>query len=76
MMQRRLRLRMSCVMIFDAFWKQTFAAALPATGKSGATALRFHASAKTMLAFPRPFRGLIGAFHSAELRAAKGKSRN
>jgi predicted membrane GTPase involved in stress response len=67
---------MACVVIFDAFWKQTFAATLPPSRKSGATALRFHAGAKTMLAFPCPFRGLIGPFHLAMCKAAKGKSRN
>jgi hypothetical protein len=63
-------------MIFGAFWKQTFAPALPPSRKSRATALRFHAGAKPMLAFPRPFRGLIGAFHLRTFKAAKGKSRN
>src|SRR5437870_3117205 len=58
-------------MIFDTLRKQTFAATLSSTRKGGAAALRFHARAKTMLAFTRTFRWLIGAFHLPGIKPQK-----
>src|SRR6266496_4509168 len=56
---------MAGVMILDALRKQTFAATLSPPRESGAAALCVHARAKTMLAFARSLRCLIGAFHGA-----------
>jgi hypothetical protein len=56
---------MAGVMILDTFRQQTFAASLSPTRESGAAALCFHARTKTMLAFARSFRCLVGAFHAA-----------
>jgi hypothetical protein len=53
-------------MIFHPFGQQTFPASLSPARESGAATLRFHARAKTMLAFTRSFRCLIGAFHEAD----------
>ena len=50
-------------MILDTLRQQTLAASLSATRESGAATLRFHARAKPMLAFARPFGWLVGAFH-------------
>jgi hypothetical protein len=50
-------------MILNTFRQQTFAASLSPTRESGAAALCLHPRAKTMLAFARSFRRLIGAFH-------------
>ena len=52
-------------MAFDTAWKQTFAAALPATGERGAAAFRLHARAKPVLAFARALAWLVCPFHKA-----------
>jgi hypothetical protein len=56
---------MASVMILDTLRQQTLAASLSPTRKNGAAALCFHARTKTMLAFARSFRCLVGAFHRA-----------
>jgi len=61
-------------MILDALRQQTFASSLSPARESGAAALCFHARAKTMLAFARSFRCLIGAFHGAMERTGTLKS--
>jgi len=66
---------MAGVMILDTLRQQTFAASLSPTRESGAAALRFHARTKTMLAFARSFRCLIGAFHLLTVNV-DGKGRN
>jgi hypothetical protein len=53
-------------MVLDAFRQKALAPTLPPTRESSAAALRFHARAKTMLAFARSFRCLIGAFHGTD----------
>ena len=53
-------------MTIDAFWQQTFAAALTTTREGGASAFGPHARAKTVLALARSFGWLISAFHKAE----------
>jgi hypothetical protein len=63
------------VMILDTLRQQTLAASLSPTRESGAATLRFHACAKTMLAFARSFRCLIGAFHEAVERTGTVKVR-
>ena len=60
-------------MILDALRQQTFASSLSPARESGAAALCFHARAKTMLAFARSFRCLIGAFHGAMERTGTVK---
>ena len=62
-------------MILHTFGQQTFAPALAPTRQSGAATLRFHTRAKTMLAFARSFRCLIGAFHLLTVNV-DGKGRN
>src|SRR5437870_9196025 len=61
-------------MILDALRQQTFASSLSPARESSAAALRFHARAKTMLAFARSFRCLIGAFHGMVERDGNSKS--
>jgi len=63
--REKLGLCMAGVMIFDTLRQQTFTASLSPTREGGTAPLRFHARAKTMLAFARSFRCLIGAFHGA-----------
>jgi len=58
-------------MILHAFRQETLAATLATTGESGAATLRFHARTKTMLAFARAFRCLVGAFHGADGNSKK-----
>jgi hypothetical protein len=53
-------------MTIDAFWQQTFAAALTTAREGGASAFRSHARPKTVLLLARSFRWLISAFHRAE----------
>jgi hypothetical protein len=50
-------------MMLHTFGQQTFAASLSPARESGAATFCFHARTKTMLAFARSFRCLIGAFH-------------
>jgi hypothetical protein len=52
-------------MTIDAFWQQTFAAALTTTREGAAPAFSPHAGAKTVLLLARSFRWLISAFHKA-----------
>ena len=61
--RRRLSLGVAGVLYVNALWKQAFATALAAAGKSGAAALCSHPGAKTVLAFTRSFRWLISALH-------------
>ena len=63
---RRLGLSVPGVMPLDTFGQEPLATALAAAGESRAAALGFHACPKTVLAFARSFRWLIGAFHKAE----------
>ena len=58
---------MAGVVPVNSLWKQAFATALATARKNGAAALGSHTCAKTMLAFTRSLRWLIGAFHSREL---------
>ena len=73
--QRNSRLRVTRVMILHAFGQQTLASTLSPTRESGTATLRFHAGTKTMLAFARSFRCLIGAFHLPTVNV-DGKGRN
>jgi hypothetical protein len=50
-------------MMLHTFGQQPFAASLSPARQSGTATLRFHTRTKTMLAFARSFRRLIGAFH-------------
>ena len=50
-------------MMLHTFGQQAFAASLPPARESGTATLCLHARTKTMLAFARSFRCLIGAFH-------------
>jgi hypothetical protein len=59
---------MAGVMILDTLRQKTLAASLSPTRETGAATLCFHARTKTMLAFARSFRCLIGAFHGAVKR--------
>jgi hypothetical protein len=52
-------------MYLDAFWKQTFAAALTAACQSRAPALGSHPGTKTMLTLASSLGWLIRAFHKA-----------
>jgi hypothetical protein len=61
-------------MILDAFRQKALAPTLPPTRESSAAALRFHARAKTMLAFARSFRCLVSAFHGMVERDGNSKS--
>jgi hypothetical protein len=63
-----LRLRMTRVMRFDAFWKQTFPAALAAACQGCAAPFCFHAGTKTMLTFACSLGWLVSAFHKTENR--------
>jgi len=51
------------VVALCAFRQKTFTSSLAASGESGAAAFGTHTGAESVLAFARPFRGLIGAFH-------------
>jgi hypothetical protein len=50
-------------MFLDAFWEQTFSAALPAACEDCAAALRPHPRTKAMLPFPCSLGWLVSAFH-------------
>jgi hypothetical protein len=60
---------MANVMFLDAFWKQTFPAALPAACKDCAAALRPHPRTKAVLPFPCSLGWLVSAFHKTENEA-------
>jgi hypothetical protein len=62
-------------MMLYTFGQQTFAASLPPARESGTATLCFHARTKTMLAFARSFRCLVGAFHLLTVNV-DGKGRN
>lgn len=64
---------MAGVMPVNAFGKQSFATALAAARQSGPATLGSHPRAKTVLAFARALRWLIGAFHKQQ--SEKSKSR-
>ena len=53
-------------MPFDAFRQQSFAAALTASRKGGASAFGPHPRAKTVLTLACPLGWLISAFHKTE----------
>ncbi len=57
---------MARIVYFHALWEQAFAPALPAARQCGAARFRFHAGAKTMLAFACSLGWLISAFHKTE----------
>jgi hypothetical protein len=63
-----LRLRMTRVMRFDAFWEQAFAAALTTACQGRAAPFGFHAGAEPMLTFACSLGWLVGAFHKTENR--------
>jgi len=54
---------MARVVSLDAFWEQAFATALPATRQRGTASLCLHTRTKSMLAFARSLRWLVGPFH-------------
>jgi hypothetical protein len=53
-------------MFLDAFWEQTFSAALPAAREDCAAAFRPHPRTKAMLPFPCSLGWLVSAFHKAK----------
>jgi len=57
---------MTNVMFLDAFWEQTFSAALPAACEDRAAALCPHPRTKAVLPFPCPLGWLVSAFHKTE----------
>ena len=57
-------------MSINALREQAFATALAAARKSGPTAFGPHPGTETVLAFPRSFGWLIGAFHKTGNRSA------
>jgi len=59
-------LRMTNVMFLDAFWEQTFSAALPAACEDRAAALCPHPRTKAVLPFPCSLGWLVSAFHKTE----------
>jgi hypothetical protein len=61
--------RVARVVPVNTLWKQAFATALAPARKSGAAALCSHTCAKTVLAFKRPLRWLISAFHKPWTRS-------
>jgi len=50
-------------MFLDAFWQQTFAAALPPARKDRATAFGPHPGTETVLTFACSLRWLVSPFH-------------
>jgi hypothetical protein len=60
---KELRLGVTGVMNFHALGQETFPTTLTAPREGGATALRAHARAKTVLIFPGALRALECAFH-------------
>ena len=57
---------MTNVMFLDAFWQQTFAAALPPTRKDRATGFGAHPGTETVLTFACALGWLVSAFHKTE----------
>jgi hypothetical protein len=55
-------------MRFDAFWKQTFTAALAAACQGCAASFRFHTGPEPMLTLACSLGWLVGAFHKTENR--------
>jgi hypothetical protein len=53
-------------MFLDAFWQQTFAAALPPTRKGRSTAFGPHPGTETVLTFACSLRWLVSPFHKGE----------
>ena len=53
-------------MFLDAFWQQTFAAALSASCEDRPPAFGSHSGAKTVLTLPRSLGRLVSAFHKTE----------
>jgi len=62
----KLCLRMTRVMLSDAFWKQAFTAALTTACKGRATPFCLHAGPKAMLTFACSLGWLVSAFHKTE----------
>jgi hypothetical protein len=60
---RKSSLRVPDVMSLDAFWKQTFAAALAPARKGRPTAFGTHPSTETVLTFACSLGWLVSAFH-------------
>jgi len=60
---RKSSLRVTNVMSLDAFWQQTFAAALPSARQDRATAFGTHPGTETVLTFACSLGRLVGAFH-------------
>jgi len=63
---RKSSLRVPEVMSFDAFWQQTFAAALPPARKDRATTFGAHPGTETVLTFACSLRWLVSPFHKTE----------
>ena len=63
---RKSSLRMTNVMFLDAFWEQTFSAALPAACEDRAATLRQHPRTKAVLPFSCSLGWLVSAFHKTE----------
>jgi len=63
---RKIKPAMTNVMFLDAFWEQTFSAALPAACEDRAAALRPHPRTKAVLPFPCSLGWLVSAFHKTE----------
>jgi len=61
-------------MFLDAFWEQTFSAALPAACEDCAAALRAHPRTKAMLPFPCSLGWLVSAFHKPRMSPARFRS--
>ena len=56
-------MRVAGVLHFCALRQETLTTALPTAGKRGATGLRAHARAETVLTFAGALRCLVSAFH-------------
>jgi hypothetical protein len=63
---RKSSLRVPEVMSFDAFWQQTFAAALPSARKDRATTFGAHPGTETVLTFACSLRWLVSPFHKGQ----------
>jgi hypothetical protein len=68
--QMQLRLRVTDVMPPDAFWEQTFPAALPPTGQRRTAAFGPHSGTETVLPFACALGWLVSPFHKIGNRFA------
>jgi hypothetical protein len=64
MRELRLLAGVAGVVYLDAFWKETFTAALTASRQGGAAGFGAHAGTEPMLILAGAFGALKGAFHS------------